>query len=86
MATTHSAPIDLYEESREGFTEEQQQATRGERQTEARRPEFNGDRDDPAIEKGGHQPDHHEHPGGEQDRADGAPDELRRRHAGRGTL
>jgi hypothetical protein len=48
MATTHSAPIDLYEESREGFTEEQQQA----RHPEERRPDFNGERDDPAVEKG----------------------------------
>ena len=52
MATTHSAPIDLYEESREGFTEEQQHATRDERPTEQRRPDFNGERDDPAIERG----------------------------------
>ena len=50
MATTHSAPIDLYEESREGFTEEQH-PTRDQRPTEQRRPDFNGDRDDPAIEK-----------------------------------
>ena len=51
MATTHSAPIDLYEESREGFTEEQQQAARDERPNEGRRPDFNGDRDEPAIDK-----------------------------------
>jgi hypothetical protein len=49
MATTHSAPIDLYEESREGFAEEQHPTT--ERLTnEARRPDFNGDRDDNATE------------------------------------
>lgn len=48
MATTHSAPIDLYEESREGFAEEQQPTRPG--ATEQRRPDFNGDRDEPAIE------------------------------------
>jgi hypothetical protein len=51
MATTHSAPIDLYEESREGFTEEQH-PTRDERSTEGRRPDANGDRDDRDIEHG----------------------------------
>ena len=48
MATTHSAPIDLYEESREGFAEEQQQTRPS--TTEERRPDFNGDRDEPAIQ------------------------------------
>jgi hypothetical protein len=49
MATTHSAPIDLYEESREGFAEGHDRTTdRG--ITESRRPDFNGDRDEPAIE------------------------------------
>ena len=51
MATTHSAPIDLYEESREDFTEEQDHAT-GRGPTEERRPSANGDRDTPAIEDG----------------------------------
>ncbi len=50
MATTHSAPIDLYEESREGFAEDQDHAAqRG--STESRRPEFNGDRDERACEQ-----------------------------------
>ena len=48
MATMHSAPIDLYEESREGFTEEQHEQTHGVEPPEAR-PAFNGDRDEPAI-------------------------------------
>jgi hypothetical protein len=43
MATAHSAPIDLYEESREGFAEEHEDTT------EARRPDFNGDRDEQAC-------------------------------------
>ena len=48
MATTHSAPIDLYEESREGFGED----TEHDRRTDPphARPAFNGDRDEPAIE------------------------------------
>ena len=49
MATMHSAPIDLYEESREGFAEEQQPTTDKPR-NEGRRPDFNGDRDDEACE------------------------------------
>ncbi len=51
MATTHSAPIDLYEESREGFTEKQDHAA-GRTATEERRPSANGDRDEPAIDSG----------------------------------
>ena len=51
MATTHSASIDLYEESREGFAEDlQDRPAPGE--TEARRPADNGDRDEPAIAAG----------------------------------
>jgi hypothetical protein len=51
MATTHSAPIDLYEESHEGFAEDQHPV--GERSaTEERRPAANGDRDQPAIDDG----------------------------------
>ncbi|HEV2061949.1 MAG TPA: hypothetical protein VGR12_03775 [Solirubrobacteraceae bacterium] len=50
MATTHSAPIDLYEESREGFAEEQHPASDMPR-NEGRRPDFNGDRDDRACEQ-----------------------------------
>jgi len=49
MATTHSAPIDLYEESREGFAEEQHPTDKP--HNEGRRPDFNGDRDEPAIEQ-----------------------------------
>ena len=48
MATTHSAPIDLYEESREGFAEDQQQPNAT---AEDRRPDFNGDRDEQASEQ-----------------------------------
>ena len=51
MATTHSAPIDLYAESREGFDE----APRGEQpaaQPWTARPGDNGDRDEPAIDAG----------------------------------
>ena len=51
MATTHSAPIDLYEESREGFAEDQDHVTRRSA-TEERRPDGNGDRDQPAIDVG----------------------------------
>ena len=51
MATTHSAPIDLYEEPRAGFTEEQHESGTGET-PEERRPRFNGDRDEPAIDAG----------------------------------
>jgi hypothetical protein len=47
MATTHSAPIDLYEESREGFAEEG--PTPAATATEDRRPAFNGERDDRAC-------------------------------------
>ena len=47
---THSAPIDLYEESREGFAEEQQPRT-GAPTNEVRRPDFNGDRDESACEQ-----------------------------------
>ena len=50
MATTHSAPIDLYEESREGFAEEQDQPTES-RTTQERRPDANGDRDDRACDQ-----------------------------------
>ena len=50
MATTHSAPIDLYEESREGFAEEQHHPTDS-RTTEERRPDANGDRDDQACDQ-----------------------------------
>ena len=50
MATTHSAPIDLYEESHEGFAEEQDETTRR-RATEERRPSDNGDRDDRATDE-----------------------------------
>ncbi|HEX8205876.1 MAG TPA: hypothetical protein VF587_07450 [Solirubrobacteraceae bacterium] len=54
MATTHSAPIDLYEESREGFAEEQQdQAKDGRPTEERRRPDFNGDRDERAVAQSG---------------------------------
>ncbi len=49
MATTHSAPIDLYEEAREVFTEETRIADDTVR-TELRRPSANGERDDPAVE------------------------------------
>ncbi|HEX8086349.1 MAG TPA: hypothetical protein VF529_18810 [Solirubrobacteraceae bacterium] len=51
MATTHSAPIDLYEESREGFAEEEQDTTTPPASNERRRPDFNGDRDDGATEQ-----------------------------------
>ncbi len=51
MATMHSAPIDLYEESHEGFAEEHQDAARRSA-TEERRPAENGERDEPAIDKG----------------------------------
>ena len=50
MATTHSAPIDLYEESREGDSEEQDRT--GRTATEERRPSGNGERDQPAIDSG----------------------------------
>ena len=50
MATTHSAPIDLYEESREGFAEEPQKQAETPR-AEGRRPDFNGDRDERAVEQ-----------------------------------
>ncbi len=50
MATTHSAPIDLYAESREGFGEEQDPKTDAPR-NEERRPDFNGDRDESAVEQ-----------------------------------
>ena len=50
MATTHSAPIDLYEESREGFAEDQDPRTSGPT-NEGRRPDANGDRDDRACEQ-----------------------------------
>ena len=49
MATTHSAPIDLYAESREGFGEDQDPKTDAPR-NEERRPDFNGDRDEQATE------------------------------------
>ena len=49
MATTHSAPIDLYEESREGFAEDQQNVTVT--AAEHRRPDVNGDRDEGACEQ-----------------------------------
>jgi hypothetical protein len=49
MATTHTPPIDLYEESAEGFGEE-----RGDAHATAtppqRRPPQNGHRDEPAID------------------------------------
>ena len=51
MATSHSAPIDLYEESREGFATEEG-ATTAQPTTEDQRPAFNGDRDEPAIAAG----------------------------------
>jgi hypothetical protein len=51
MATTHSAPIDLYEESREGFAEEQQHPRTDGPTNEQRRPDANGDRDDGAYEQ-----------------------------------
>ena len=47
MATTHSAPIDLYEESREGFAEQQENPDAS--ATEKRRPDFNGDQDERAT-------------------------------------
>ena len=50
MATTHSAPIDLYEESHEGL--EQERPETGRHETEGRRPDGNGDRDEPAIDAG----------------------------------
>jgi hypothetical protein len=46
---THSAPIDLYEESHEGSAEEQGRRT-DRVATEERRPDANGERDEPAIE------------------------------------
>ncbi len=49
MATTHSAPIDLYEESREGFAEEHS-PKHDDTTNEGRRPDFNGDRDESATE------------------------------------
>ena len=52
MATTHSAPIDLYEESREGFAEEHREDAVRRSATEERRPAANGDRDQPAIDQG----------------------------------
>ena len=51
MATSHSAPIDLYEESHTGPSEEHPEAD-GRVATEARRPAENGDRDEPAISAG----------------------------------
>jgi hypothetical protein len=50
MATVHTPPIDLYEESREGFAEEQD-ATARTTTNEGRRPDFNGDRDEQATEQ-----------------------------------
>jgi hypothetical protein len=49
MATIHSAPIDLYEESREGFAEEQ--TTPAAAAAEQRRPDVNGERDEQACEQ-----------------------------------
>ena len=49
MATTHSAPIDLYAESQEGFGEEQRETTERVDPPHAR-PAFNGDRDEPATD------------------------------------
>ncbi len=46
---THTPPIDLYEESAEGFGEERGDAQQAVSPPE-RRPEVNGDRDDPAIQ------------------------------------
>lgn len=50
MATTHSAPIDLYEEAREVFTEETRIAD-DQIRTETRRPSANGERDESATEE-----------------------------------
>ena len=50
MATTHSAPIDLYAESTEGFGEEQHHDGPQERTPWQARPAENGDRDEPAID------------------------------------
>lgn len=51
MATVHTPPIDLYEESREGFAEERQQPSVT---AEDRRPDFNGDRDEQATQQSHH--------------------------------
>ena len=53
MATTHSAPIDLYAESHEGFGEEHHDTTPRQEPPQAR-PDENGDRDEPAIAAGQH--------------------------------
>jgi len=49
MATTHSAPIDLYAESREGFGEEHDEDTQPP-DPRWMRPASNGERDESAIE------------------------------------
>ena len=47
MATTHSAPIDLYEESREGFAEDPRPTV----SAVDRRPDDNGDQDERATDQ-----------------------------------
>ena len=49
MATTHSAPIDLYAESTEGFGEEEQDQPGAKWPVH---PDDNGDRDELAIDAG----------------------------------
>ena len=49
MATTHTPPIDLYAESREGFGQEHHDHPEGV-DPPARRPDYNGDRDEHAID------------------------------------
>ncbi len=50
MATSFTPPIDLYAESAEGFGEERGDAHEGRINPPERRPEMNGDADEPAIQ------------------------------------